>query len=250
MTNYEGLSGGYQNFVMLELARRSSGDTIGGSFANNRIGLLCTQLDIATNKQSLAFPVPFMGVVSGESKTIALDMGMATKTVSIQGIILDQEITKHNSRAGEETTVKLTAHEVAQMIHSYADSSFLHEDQNLSKLIILIPSRVDENFAQRTGHEDTDLIDLPLIPFHWGNRDYDIPATAGGYKLSLGGTPFPNEIARLDADDIAETEIPGIKGFINDFSTSFVGTDVPTVTFSLTFTSATTAVSDFINASF
>ena len=139
----------------------------------------------------------------------------------------------------------MTAHEVAQLIHSYVDSSFLHEDQNLSKLIVLIPSRVDTDFEPHAGvTATTDTTELPLIPFNWANRNYDIPSDSTGFKLSLGGTNFPTIIGATT------DEIPGIPGFINDFSTDFVGTDVPSVSFTLTFTNASTAASDFINAGF
>tara|TARA_B100001250_G_scaffold413103_1_gene446144 strand:+ start:2151 stop:2906 length:756 start_codon:yes stop_codon:yes gene_type:complete len=251
MSNSTFSNTGYNNYVMLELARRASGDTTGSSFTTNRIGLLANTLDISTNKQTLAFPVPFSGIVSGESKTIGIDLGLATKTITISGIILDQYIVKDNSRT--PINVKMSAHEIAQLIHSYVDSSFLHEDQNLSKLIILMPSRVDENFVQRTGHIDTDHSGLPLIPFNWANRDYDIPQTSSGFKLSLGATEFPsslNSVIALDNDNDIETEIPGIPGFINDFSTSFAGDTAPAISFSLSFTNASTAASDFINEAF
>ena len=92
MVNYsdETFSGtGATNYVMLELARRSSGDTEGITIGENRIGLLCQSIDITTNKQSLAFPVPFTGIISGESKTIAIDLGLATKKSFSGKIILD-----------------------------------------------------------------------------------------------------------------------------------------------------------------
>ena len=234
---------GYANYVMLELARRASGGMDGAAFEENRIGLLCTQLDINTNKQSLPIPIPFSGVIAGESTTIALDAGMASKTVSLSGVILDQTITKQN-RHGEQISKKLTAFEVGQLIHSYVDSSFLHEDQNLSKLIVLMPSRVDTNFNYHTDiTANTALEDCPLVPFTWANRDYDIPQTKAGTKLSFGGTPWPDIVTATD-------EIPGLTGFIQDFSCSFNGAELPAITFSMSFTQASTAISDFINAGF
>ena len=242
-TNFSNYQGGYQNYVMLELGRRASGDTTNTGFTTNRIGLLATQITIQTNKQSLAFPIPFSGVISGESQTLAIDAGMASKSVTVQGMILDQKITKKN-KFGDKVEAQMTSHEVAQLLHSYVDSSFLHEDQNLSKLIVLMPSRVDTNFEYRdVSHETADPTELPLIPFTWANRDYDIPQTSSGFKLSFGATPFPKEILTG-----TETEIPGVSGFINDFSCDFSGQEGNTVTFSLTFTSAATAISDFINS--
>ena len=246
---------GANSYCMLELARRGSGDTLpsdteSGLF-QNRIGLLATSISISTNKQSLAFPVPFSGVISGESTTLALDMGLATKTITIQGILKDQTLFKR-SKGGTQKEIKLTAYELAQLLHSYVDSSFLHEDQNVSKLIILIPSRADTNFDYRTyvdehgqtqSHENSELRDLPLIPFHYGNRTFDMP-TLDGTKIDWGATEFPSALTSIN------DEIPGLSGFINDFSTDIAGDQIPSITFSLTFTVASTAMSDFINASF
>jgi len=243
MVDFGNLTGGYKNYVMLELARRAADGSKSGDLEENRIGLLCTQLDINTNKQSLPIPIPFSGVISGESTTIALDAGMASKTVSLSGIILDQKITKQNKH-GTQFTQQLTAFEIGQLIHSYVDSSFLHEDQNLSKLIVLMPSRVDTNFEYHSGvNENTPLEECPLIPFTWANRDYDIPQTKSGTKLSFGGTPWPEIIAN-------DAEIPGLTGFIQDFSCSFNGAELPAITFTMSFTQASTAISDFINAGF
>ncbi len=232
MTTYAGM--GAETMVMLELARRSSGDTEGGTITTNRIGLLCNTVDITTNKLSAPIPVPFSGMASGESKTIALDFGIASKTVNLSGIIMPQEIRKQKG-TGAEVTVKLTAHEIAQLLHSYVDSSFLHEDQNLSKLIVLIPSKADTDFVERSGTANQSDSQLPLIPFTWANRDYDVP------KYSFGNTPFPDVFAQTG------DEIEGITGFVDNLTTNLVGTDYPAIQFNLNFTSASTGMSDFIN---
>lgn len=247
MVNYDTAGMESRTYCMLELGRRASGDTTPddteSGLQQNRIGLLATNISISTNKQSLAFPVPFSGVISGESTTLALDMGLATKTVTIQGLLKDQTIYKR-SKTGEEKEVKLTAYEMAQLLHSYVDSSFLHEDQNISKLIILIPSRADTNFDYHAGvNANTDLRDCKLIPFHWGNRTFDMPSL-DGTKIDWGATDFPSSLT------VISEEIPGITGFINDFSTDIAGEQIPSINFSLSFTSASTGISDFINASF
>ena len=235
MVNYSDYA---PNFVLLELARRASGDTTGGGITTNRISLLVDSVDLQTNKQSLSFPVPFTGIISGESHTLAIDLGLATKTLTLQGRILDQTITKNNSKTGL-VSVKMTAFEVAQLIHSYVDSSFIHEDQNVSKIIVLIPSRVDENYEYREdSHETDELTDLPLIPFTWANRAYDVP------KYAMLTTDFPDIISGT-----ADTEIPGITGYIDNFGTQFTGAELPSITFNLSFQHASTAASDFINAS-
>tara|TARA_R110000824_G_scaffold63992_1_gene167590 strand:- start:316 stop:1029 length:714 start_codon:yes stop_codon:yes gene_type:complete len=236
MVNYSDYA---PNFVLLELARRASGDTTGGGLTTNRLGLLVDSVDIQTNKQSLSFPVPFTGIVSGESHTLAIDLGLATKTITLTGRILDQRITKNNAKDGIVTNQNMTAFEVAQLIHSYVDSSFIHEDQNVSKIIVLIPSRVDGNYEYRNPtHESDDLTELPLIPFTWANRAYDVP------KYAILTTDFPGIVGGTD-----DTEIPGITGYIDNFGTQFTGTEAPSVTFNLSFQHASTAASDFINAS-
>ena len=245
MTTYAGM--GAETMVMLELARRASGDTEGSSITTNRIGLLCNTVDITTNKLSAPIPVPFSGMASGESKTIALDFGIASKTVSLSGIIMPQEIRKQKG-TGAEVTVKLTAHEIAQLLHSYVDSSFVHEDQNISKLIMLIPSRADNNFEYRktsndTGHIDvtktTPLNDLPLIPFHFANRSYDVTSWSYGHTKKT-----------FDYFKTTTDEIEGLRGFVSTFSTDIAGADTPHIGFSMTFIQSSTLVSDFINTTF
>lgn len=223
-----------RNFVMLELARRAVG-LESTNFEVNRIGLLAETVTISTNKQSVALPIPFSGVIRGEATTINMDMGMASKTIQIDGIIIDQTVIKDNS-SGQKDKVKLTGAEIAQLIHSYVDSSALHEDQNISKLIILYPSRADGDFVRRTGvaDEDDDR-DLPLISFNWGNRQYDVP----------GWTLLETKFATI-VDDAKE--ISGVPGFIDSFSTTHSGAEYPAITFNMTFTQASTALSDFINA--
>ena len=55
------------------------------------------------------------------------------------------------------------------MIHAYVDSSSFQDDQNINKLIILIPSKVDNNFVGRNAVN---------IPFTFKNRVYDNSFTA------------------------------------------------------------------------
>lgn len=165
----------FNNFsVFLELQRRS--DT--GVGHENRIPLFVNDIQISTNKQALSFGVPFSGMTMGESKTLTFDTGKAEKTVNLSGMLLGQTIQKKKSTDGETKVVKLTSFEMAQLIHSYVDSSALQDDQSLNKLVVLIPSRVDENFEYHAGAEDVDISQLPQIPFSWKNREYDNNFTA------------------------------------------------------------------------
>ena len=72
--------------VYIQLASR----TQNSNFKSNRIGLLCDTISIATAKTVPSFPIPFSGTLTGESTTLALDLGMTSKTVSLSGIITDQ----------------------------------------------------------------------------------------------------------------------------------------------------------------
>ena len=96
------------------------------------------------------FNIPFSGLVRGESETLALDFGTATKTVSIQGVILDTELRRSHTvdSGGSPVSLSFTKHEIAQLIASYVDSTAAAEYQSLDELIILIPSKVDENYNQ------------------------------------------------------------------------------------------------------
>jgi len=207
-----GTSGfGLDSTVFLEFA---SGQTTGDSAITNRIMLRCSGVQITTNKRANSTPIPFSGIITGESRTITFDLGISTKSVQIiGGVILDQII----SRRYEDGSVKnvvMTSYEVAQLIHSSIDSSFAQPSQNLNKLTILYPSRVDKNYEYHSLSSPNDAEDkpheeLPLLPFTWASRELDQENTAGA-------STFPSTTATS-----AFTSIEGITGFVNDFSTTF-----------------------------
>ena len=159
------------NYVFLQLAS-------GGSESSmvNRIALKCDSVSVDTSKNVLAFPVPGSGFLTGESQAVGIDLGMATKTIQLDGVITEQFIQKdfgsgafgsgsetnqeegklssttdfsHGRGSGTAPTnstgyvnVKMRPHEVAQLIHSHVDSSIIQPHQNLNELVILIPSYV------------------------------------------------------------------------------------------------------------
>ena len=230
-----------QHFVMLELARRAAAkkeDEL-DDIETNRISLLCESVSISTTKTAFPMDIPFSGIVSGESATMVMDLGSARKDITLTGKIHDQTISKF-SGDGEPKRVNMTSYEIAQLLHSYVDSSFVHEDQNLNKLIILMPSRVDDNFEYRSGvNENTPIEDLPLIPFHFANRSYDVPSWSWGHTEKT-----------FDAFTDTSKNIPGIRGMVSTFSCDFSGPETPLIGFNLTFIQSSVAVSDFINTSF
>ena len=224
----------FTNFkVFLELQRRNDGFNSGHQ---NRIPLFVSDITVNTNKTVMNMGVPFSGAVSGESLNLAFDIGMAQKTISLPGMLLGQTITKKKSGASLKER-KLTAFEMGQLIHSYVDASSFQDDQNMNKLIILIPSRVDEAFEYHTAADETnDVSTLPVIPFTWKNRGYDTEFTTQGTN-SKYFTPYSN----------SEDVTLGVTGFIRSFSCNFTGQDFPSVPFSLEFEEAVVIAENFLD---
>ena len=155
-------------------------------------------------------------------------------------------------------SVYMTAQEVAQLIHSYVDSSFRQDQQNMSKLVFLYPSRVNKYFMyhhtineftladyqvnQTQSGSDrtesiiqngtingyTDVADLPLIPFNFNARRQDNEGVTSFFEDS-----FPDPIS--PSTGVANSQ--ALSGVIQNFDTTF---DMnPYVTFSLSFKIAT-----------
>tara|TARA_R110002050_G_scaffold296709_1_gene457016 strand:+ start:821 stop:1513 length:693 start_codon:yes stop_codon:yes gene_type:complete len=225
----------YENFkVFLELSRR---DEIGEGGHTNRIPLFVDSINVNTSKTVMNVGVPFSGAIRGEATSLAFDMGMAQKTISLSGYLLGQNIKKQKDLDDNVKNINLTAYEMAQLIHSYCDSSSFQRDQNLNKLVILIPSRVDHNFEYHEGDDNTkDISQLKQIPFTWKNRGYDNDfALAGSNKKYF--TPYTN----------TEDNTIGITGFIRSFGTTFSGADFPSVPFTLEFEEAVVITDSFLD---
>jgi len=183
--------------VYLKLQAHTSADGL----TTNVIELKATSVSISVSKTIPAFPIPLSGVATGESITAALDLGMAQKTISVQGVILDQTVTK--SEVGSAVT--FTAHEVAQLIASGVDSTGFAKNQAFNELVVLIPSFVDSNYAQRGGIDTTDRNTGTLIPFNFASR---------GDNNSLDNLGVP---AKISSFPDASTDT-GLTGFIRSFS--------------------------------
>jgi len=268
-----GLSG---HHVFLQLANREptqllDSDVISatGASMQNRIALKAENINITTTKQVPSFPIPFSGISKGESTNLGIDLGMTQKSISIDGVITNQSIQKayplnaiDGAGALSDTTldrtsstysgtspnefsqsngfdvidVEMTAHEVAQMIHSYVDSSIVQRQQNLNELIILYPSFVSKYWLY---HNDTiataatrNVDGAKMVPFNFGSRH-----KGKNHKLdndfTIGHSPYPDPFSS-SSDSPAE----GIKGFIRNFGTTLVGGQ-PHVEFNLEFEVAT-----------
>jgi hypothetical protein len=182
-----------------------------GSTTIDVIPLKATTITIATDKTIPAKAIPFSGLATGESTTAALDMGMSSKNITIQGVILPAAITKSHTAGAKN----FTAHEIAQMIHSGVDSTGLAEHQALDELVFLIPSTVNESYVEVTERN---------IPFSFASRGAD--NTLDNFQVPL-------------AEDFPTTSTSeGLKGFIRQFSSDFSAEAVE-VAFSMTFEVAT-----------
>ena len=238
--------------VFLELARRAQVND-GTARAVNRIPLFVREIQVNTQKTVPTIPIPFAAVATGASETLAFDMGISTKTLSLSGVLLDQTISKDTQETGSSRKDRiLSCFELAQLIHSYVDSSQAQEDQNLNKLIILIPSRVDTNFEYHDGTTETkDLDQLPLIPFTFDNRRYDerFKRQINQQIENLTGVSDLVSLTAISAfTDISELdEIPGMSGFIQSFDTTFSGEQPNSVEFSLNFEVATVIADNPVN---
>ena len=180
--------------------------------------------------------VPFSGAVTGESLNLAFDVGMAQKTINLSGQLLGQSLVKKKGSAAEKTP-NLTSFEMAQLIHSYVDGSSFQDDQNMNKLIILIPSRVDETFSYHGGVSGTtEVTDLPFIPFTWKNRGYDNEFTSQGSNSEYF-TPYTG----------AEDVTLGITGFIRSFSTTITGAEFPAIGVTLDFEEGLVIAENFLD---
>lgn len=178
-----------------------TGNYSGTDLTKNTIPLNVTSVGISVSKTIPAFPIPFSGVVTGESITAALDLGMATKTIDLQGFISETTISKSRKPTSDDTeeittSLTYTAHEVAQMIASGVDSTGLQSNQAFNELIILYPSKVSNAYGPRTS---------TLVPFNFASRGVE------GFGDNSGVTKRLSSFPDLDTDT-------GLTGFIRSFS--------------------------------
>ena len=199
------------NYVYLKLGagKQGAGDT-----TTNIIPLKVNKIGIGTSKTIPDMPVPFSGLLTGESVNVALDLGMAKKTINLSGFILESDITRKFG-SDDAITRTFTAIEIAQMIHSSVDSTGIQPYQAVNELIFLYDSKVANNYTQRTD-AGGDLTSV-LVPFNWHSRGERGKLDNFGAILS---TPYP--------DDDNQT---GLLGYIERFSC-----DIDSTTIDITFT--------------
>ena len=200
----------------------------GGSLTKNVIPLKVTSIGISVDKTIPSFPVPVSGLTFGESTTAALDAGMSSKQISIQGFILPETITKEGAGGHNKGALNYTAHEIAQMIASGVDSTGAAQHQAFDELVFLIPSTVNENFVDRGKAADATVTENGTLEV---NIPWTFASRGGANELDNFRVPFPGDFPTSETDS-------GVKGFIRQFSCDFTS-DTVEVSFSMTFEVAT-----------
>ena len=179
------------------------------------IPLRVNTVSISTDKTIPAFPIPLSGLATGESSTVAFDLGMSNKRISLSGFITETEIRRsHTKTAGVADTLNFTPQEVAQLIASGVDSTGLAKYQAINELVVLMPSKVDEDYVQVSERN---------IPFTFKARGS--ANSKDNYLVAAPGSFPTSETSR------------GLRGFISSFSCT-LSSDSVDIEFTLEFTCA------------
>lgn len=195
------------SYVYLKLQQHK-----GTSTSVDVIPLKVNSVSISVDKTIPNLPIPLSGLTTGESATVALDLGMSNKRISLSGVILETEMERsHTSGA-----LTFTAQEVAQMIASGVDSTGAARYQAINELVVLIDSKVNENYVDRGG--------TTQIPFTFASR---------GASLEKD-----NKFVVLAKDFPTSSTSKGLTGFIQSFSFD-LNAETVEVSFNLEFVVAT-----------
>jgi len=227
-------------YVYLKLqSNTDNSDTV------NVIPLKANSVSISVSKTIPSFAIPLSGVATGESITAALDLGMAQKTISVQGIILDETITK--TIDGSPKPLKFTAHEIAQMIASCVDSTGFAKNQAINELIVKIPSLVASDYNYIGTCSNSAYLNKTDCEANGGTWT----TTASDSSTREDGRNIPFTFAsRGDNDELDNLGVPakissfpdkdtdtGLTGFIRSFSCDISG-ETYELSFSLEFETA------------
>tara|TARA_R110000803_G_scaffold38028_1_gene82094 strand:- start:13981 stop:14592 length:612 start_codon:yes stop_codon:yes gene_type:complete len=186
------------------------------NLSENIIPLKVESVVVDVSKTIPTFNIPFSGLLTGESETIALDLGMSTKNITLTGVILDESITKNFGDGA--VTYNMTAQEIAQLIASGVDSTGIAKHQAFSELVVLIPSNIASDYSVRANPET-------LIPLNFSARGS--ANRKDNDNVPLPSSDFPDD--RYDS---------GISGFVESFNFTLASTAVE-LGFTLTFRVAT-----------
>lgn len=202
------------HFVFLKTNAFESGNGI----LVDTIPLKCESISVNVAREIPTIKVP-TGIPRGESTTIAIDLGMGTKSVSLSGVITNTQIKRsHTGSSPNYTALNMTAIETAQLIASGVDSSALAKYQNFNELVFLYDSNINENYVERTS--------VASIPFSFSSR-------GGALEKDNARVPLPKDFP-------TSTTSTGVTGFIESFDFTISSAEPTTVAFNMSFRVATT----------
>ena len=193
----------------------------GSSRVVDVIPLKVNSVGVSVDKSIPSLPVPLSGLFTGESSTAALDLGMSNKRISLDGFIVETEMARsHTKSGGSATTLKFTAEETAQLIASGVDSTGLARYQAINELVVLIPSKVDETYAQRANDAEKNIALTFASRGNTLEKDNQFVALPKAFPLPEDHSDFAGHI--------------GLTGFIQSFSFN-LSAETTEVSFNLEF---------------
>tara|TARA_R100000773_G_scaffold23034_1_gene20311 strand:- start:928 stop:1563 length:636 start_codon:yes stop_codon:yes gene_type:complete len=205
------------DYVYLKLQKFSGSD-----LTVDTIPLKITSAAFSVDKNIPNFTIPFGGIGLGQSRTIALDTGKAERRLSLTGFIVDDTLKRSHTRidpndsASAVKSLEFTAQEIAQLIASGVDATGINEYQAFQEITILMDSKVDKDYNQRTS--------TTQIPFT--------------FKARGGAGELDNQGAFLARDNFPTSlTSTGLKGFVSSFSFTLAAETVE-IEFSMEFTIA------------
>ena len=205
------------DYVYLKLQKFSGSD-----LTIDTIPLKITSAAFSVDKNIPNFTIPFGGIGLGQSRTIALDTGKAERRLSLTGFIVDDTLKRSHTRVDPNDstsavkTLEFTAQEIAQLIASGVDATGINEYQAFQEIVILIDSKVDKAYLQRTS--------VTQIPFTFKARgDAGELDNQGAF---LAKDNFPTSVTST-----------GLKGFVSSFSFTLAAETVE-IEFTMEFTIA------------
>ena len=205
------------DYVYLKLQKFSGTD-----LTIDTIPLKVTTAQFSVDKTIPNFSIPFAGLGKGQSKTIALDTGMATRRLSLSGVIIDASLKRShtlvdpNDSTSAVKSLEFTAQEIAQLIASGVDATGINEYQAFQEITILMDSKVDKDYAQRAS-----TIQIPFT-----------------FKARGDAGELDNVGAFLANDDFPTSSTStGLKGFVSSFGFTFAAETVE-IEFNMEFTIA------------
>lgn len=205
------------DYVYLKLQKFSGSD-----LTVDTIPLKITSAQFSVDKNIPNFTIPFGGIGLGQSRTIALDTGKAERRLSLTGFIVDDTLKRSHTRIDPNDStsaiksLNFTAQEIAQLIASGVDATGINEYQAFQEIVILMDSKVDKTYSQRTS-------------------SIQIPFT---FKARGDAGELDNQGAFLAKDNFPTSSTStGLKGFVSSFSFSFAAETVE-IEFNMEFTIA------------